>query len=488
MDNLEIAKALFGQKPQTASSGGQTTTAYGIAVSDSVNGSVRVNLGGDTESIDDDQSIEVDTTFAVFEGDEVIVSLVGADGTGKAPCVIGVVGRGDQQQTEINSVTNYVWNDAAGLHVSTQERSVQGPNILIDSDSMDIRNGNSNSEADQTVYASFGREVTVGDRRVGEPVGQYSQAFGKLCKASGDYSHCEGYNCTAAGNYSHAEGYNCTADGNYSHAEGMMSKTTGQFSHAEGAQCEARTQAHAEGSACKALGSASHAEGQYTEATQYAHYAHVEGYRTTVSLPAAHVQGKYNVIFSGLLSEDYADVIGNGTADDARSNAYNMDWYGNAEFQGEVYVGGCTVNGETPYPVVRYNTSNSHQEYYDKVNSTWAQVPGGGGGGSSWTLLWTNSNPSSNFDAQTVPLDLSNWQVLAIKVKFNTNSPFMQLCFVMTGDGVLLFADNLGSTQYTSRRSATTSSTGIVFGTGYRNTTGTTGTSYCIPVAIYGVA
>ena len=105
MDNLEIAKALFGNSGNTSNSrsGGQTTTCYGIATSDSVNGSVRVNLGGETTSTDDDQTIEVDTTFAVYEGDEVIISLVGADGTGKAPCVIGVVGRGDQQQTEIDT-------------------------------------------------------------------------------------------------------------------------------------------------------------------------------------------------------------------------------------------------------------------------------------------------------------------------------------------------------------------------------------------------
>lgn len=487
MDNLEIAKALFGQKPQTASSSGQTTTAYGTAVSDSVNGSVRVNLGGDTESIDDDQSIEVDTTFAVFEGDEVIVSLVGADGTGKAPCVIGVVGRGDQQQTEINSVTNYVWNDAAGLHVSTQERSVQGPNILIDSDSMDIRNGNSNSEADQTVYASFGREVTVGDRRVGEPVGQYSQAFGHLCKASGNYSHCEGYKCTASGNYSHAEGMNCTAAGNYSHAEGQMTTATGQYSHAEGATCEAGTLAHAEGSVCKALGDASHAEGMYTEATAYAHYAHVEGYRTTVSRPASHVQGKYNVIFSGLLSENYADVIGNGTADDARSNAYNMDWYGNAEFQGEVYVGGCTVNGETPYPVVRYNTSNSKQEYYDKGDSSWKALSGSGGG-ASWVSLWDNPDPSSNFSAQTVSLDLSDWTFIAIVTQFSTSHDYESVNMVRVGGKSALETANLFSTQYTAKRSAEVTSSGVTFSTGYRDTTGTTGTNYCIPIAIYGVA
>lgn len=377
MDSLEIAKALFATKPAQPV-GGQTTTAYGIAVSDSVNGLVRVNLGGETTSTDDDQTIDVDTTFAVFEGDEVIISLVGADGTGKSPCVIGVVGRGDQQQTEINSVVNYFWTDQYGAHVSTIERSVAGANILLDSDSLDIRNGNSNSEADQTVYASFGREVTVGSRASGT-VGDYSQVFGTGCKATADYSHAQGYQTQATGTYSHAEGALSKAYGDYSHAEGNDCTANGFGSHAEGAGSYAQSgYAHAEGHNTLAGGFYSHAEGEDTNAA--GGHTHAEGKGTFASGQYSHVQGKYN-IQSGPNLGMYADVIGNGTDANNCSNAYEMDWNGNAEFKGEVYVGGCTLNGETPYPVVRYNTSLSQSEYYDKANSAWAQVPGGGGGG-----------------------------------------------------------------------------------------------------------
>lgn len=349
MDNLEIAKALFGSKP-VQPNGNQTTTVYGIATSDSVNGIVRVNLGGDTVSPDDDQTVEIETTFAVFEGDEVIVSLVGADGTGKAPCVIGVVGRGDQQQTEINSVINYVWNDANGLHVSTEERSVQGANILLDSDSLDIRKGNSNSEADQTVYASFGKEVTIGSRWAGQTVGSGSQVYGTGCAASGTYSHATGWKTRASGSYSHTEGYQTTASGMFAHAEGEQTIAQGNYSHSEGSSggCEAA-------------------------------YSHSEGFGTLAGSQYQHVQGKGNVPD---YNNKYADIVGNGTKyNDDPSNAYNLDWNGNAEFQGEVYLGGCTPNGETPYPAVRYNTSNSQSEYYN--GSSWAQVPGGGGGGST---------------------------------------------------------------------------------------------------------
>ena len=460
MDNLEIAKALFGQKPQTASSGGQTTTAYGIAVSDSADGIVRVNLGGDTVSTDDDQTIEVETTFFVKEGDEVIVSLIGADGTGKAPVVIGVVGRGDETQTEIESVTNYVWSDAAGLHVSTQERSVLGANVLLDSDSLDIRTGSSNSEADQTVYASFGKEVTVGSRWEGKTVGPNSQVYGIECESSGSFSHATGWKTRASGSYSHTEGYQTTASGMFAHAEGDQTIAQGNYSHAEGS----------------AGGCA-------------AHYSHSEGFSTLAGSQYQHVQGKGNVPD---YNNKYADIVGNGTQYNVTpSNAYNLDWNGNAEFQGEVFLGGCTPNGETPYPAVRYNTSSSQSEYYDTGTSAWTSVPGGGGGGgSSWTLLWSNSSPSSSFAAQTIPLSLSAYSVIAIACKQQDSTAIDMAipCLGFVGNTLQCCIPNIGSTQYFYKRTATIASTGVTFSTGYRNTNSTTGTNYCIPVAIYGVA
>ena len=47
-------------------------------------------------------------------------------------------------------------------------------------------------------------------------------------------------------------------------------------------------------------------------------------------------EGRYNVSDS---NGDYAHIVGNGTADDARSNAATLDWSGNAWFAGTVKVG-----------------------------------------------------------------------------------------------------------------------------------------------------
>ena len=95
---------------------------------------------------------------------------------------------------------------------------------------------------------------------------------------------------TTVGKYSFAEGYGTTASGQSSHAEGYGATASGQSSHAEG------------------FGTKAHSFSQ-------------------------HVEGQYNIED---LSETYAHIVGNGTSDDARSNAHTLDWSGNAWFAGTI--------------------------------------------------------------------------------------------------------------------------------------------------------
>lgn len=90
--------------------------------------------------------------------------------------------------------------------------------------------------------------------------------------------------------------------------------------------------AHAEGKATIAIGRHSHAEGYETKAT--GERSHAEGWGTVASSNQQHVQGKYNI-------EDTtsAEIVGNGTGLQAKSNAYTLDWDGNAWFSGDVYTG-----------------------------------------------------------------------------------------------------------------------------------------------------
>ena len=108
-------------------------------------------------------------------------------------------------------------------------------------------------------------------------------------------------------------------------------------------------------------------------------------------------------------------------------------------------------------------------------------------GGSGWPELWTNDSETSNFAAQTVSLDLSGWSVIAIVTRFSTTHNYKTVHLIRVGDTCPMDSGNLYSTMYTAKRSAAVSETGVTFSTGYRNTTGTSGADYCVPVAIYGV-
>ena len=110
-----------------------------------------------------------------------------------------------------------------GIIVGDHLTEELGKNVLIDEDSVDIRNG-------EEVLASFGTMVTIGNRTPladGETNGEYSMVIGRECKATGICSHAEGYLTTAKGDYSHVEGRESTAAQFYSHAEGYRTEANG---------------------------------------------------------------------------------------------------------------------------------------------------------------------------------------------------------------------------------------------------------------------
>lgn len=132
-------------------------------------------------------------------------------------------------------------------------------------------------------------------------------------------------NPTGTGSFSMNRAANTTI-GNYSTTEGYLNVASGINSHAEG---------------LSTLASAidSHAEGCYTRAT--AGEAHAEGYYTRASSWAQHVSGKYNIEDT---QDQFAEIIGNGTSSDARSNARTLDWSGNETLQGDLTLFEGSVN------------------------------------------------------------------------------------------------------------------------------------------------
>jgi len=169
-----------------------------------------------------------------------------------------------------------------------------------------------------------------------EASGDYSVAMGLHCAAFQDWANAGGYRCIASNYASHAEGSETIASGSHSHAEGSETTASGSHSHAEGSETTASgNHSHAEGSETTASEEDSHAEGHRTTAS--ARHSHAEGYYTKASSYYQHVSGKYNVEDD---QDTYAEIIGNGTADNARSNARTLDWSGNETLAGDLYFNG----------------------------------------------------------------------------------------------------------------------------------------------------
>ena len=188
--------------------------------------------------------------------------------------------------------------------------------------SIKMLNKSLNNYALKSLYSDT--TINIG-RLANSTVGKYSIAEGQNTTASGDSSHAEGSRTTASGNFSHAEGDRTTASNDYSHAEGFSTIASGYASHAEG---ESTT----------ASGDFSHAEGSMTTAEGI--YSHAEGNNTIANGESQHVQGKYNIA-----DKTSAFIIGNGSSDNARSNAAKIDWNGNLEVAGNLKDGsGNTLN------------------------------------------------------------------------------------------------------------------------------------------------
>lgn len=162
------------------------------------------------------------------------------------------------------------------------------------------------SAADESEYAE-------------EHMGGYAAAFGSGTKASGGGSFAVGWNSEASNTASCAEGRDTVSSGQAAHAEGLRSIASA-------------SQAHAEGRDTVASGTISHAEGEGTIAN---HRAQTVAGQWNIADPASGAETERGT---------YVEIIGNGTADDARSNARTLDWNGNEKLAGKLTVGAPAVN------------------------------------------------------------------------------------------------------------------------------------------------
>ena len=189
------------------------------------------------------------------------------------------------------------------------------------------------------------------NRKTDHTPGDYSVAVGSQTTASGNSSFAEGLSTTASGMASHAEGIGTTASKNYSHAEGWAVTSSGTASHAEGQSTTASGNAsHAEGMGTTASGTRSHAEGWSTTASGMA--SHAEGKLTIATHKSQHVEGEYNIADTSTAAATdrgtYVHIVGNGTAEDARSNALTLTWGGDLWHSGRLSHGN-NVSAEGSY-------------------------------------------------------------------------------------------------------------------------------------------
>lgn len=206
---------------------------------------------------------------------------------------------------------------------------------------------------------------------------------GNETKASEECSHAEGNGTIASGSSSHAEGYHAKASGDYSHAEGEYTKASGYCSHAGGYEtvaknakqtvCGAYNKYNGDNYSYKQTTSALYTQStnQYSAADSFefdsengvftlinpATYAYntipigkyvidngtmykILSIESTSSTRRKYNTQKFSSVLIASIIGKYIRIVGNGTSNTARSNAYTLDWNGVPWFQGRPQFGG----------------------------------------------------------------------------------------------------------------------------------------------------
>lgn len=265
-----------------------------------------------------------------------------------------------------DTATTYTKTEVDTALASKQSTLESGTNIKTINGESVLGSGNIEIEGGSTYTAGRGISLSNNTISVSLPIsagtGTNSIVEGHTSnKASGSYSHAEGRG-TSANSYSHAEGYNTTAS-TYAHSEGYNTKANGNYSHAEG-------------QATKSNGDYSHAEGQATTTNGY--YSHTEGMYTVANNQSEHASGQYNNSVSASTtfgnSGNTLFSVGNGTANDARHNAFeirqNGDIYivsGNTDIKLQDHLGGGSVNVDSTLSPTSENPVQN-KVIYNKIN------------------------------------------------------------------------------------------------------------------------
>ena len=219
--------------------------------------------------------------------------------------------------------------------------------------------------------------VALGDNT--EATGPYSIALGRGTQATGGSSTAMGHYTYASGMSSTALGNNAWATGNNSIAMGSGSTASGFSSTAMGSNTAALSFASAAmGTGTLALGDASAAMGANSKATGANSTA--MGFNTTSRAYSSLTIGQHNDSIitgspTGWVATDPAFIIGNGTANNARSNAMVVYKNGNTDINGNLKLNSGNAATGAVLTAIDNLGNSSWQQPIGFLSSMAADVP-----------------------------------------------------------------------------------------------------------------
>ena len=240
----------------------------------------------------------------------------------KAETKVGAYSTAEGNNTTASSWASHAEGDGTTAssdysHAEGKSTAASGLYSHAEGGSTTASGNNSHAEGRSTIASNY---TSHAEGNATTASGNSSHAEGQLTTASGDYSHAEGNNTTASGGSSHAEGYSSYKvtqlitdflNGNITKDDIINTWNTKKFSVAHG------NESHVEGQDNLSLGHYSHTEGLYTVAI--GNQSHTSGYYTKALHDNEAAYGKYNESNDNTLFS-----IGDGTADDARHNAFEI--------------------------------------------------------------------------------------------------------------------------------------------------------------------
>jgi uncharacterized phage infection (PIP) family protein YhgE len=319
-------------------------------------------LASGTASHAEGISTSATTAYSHAEGNQTLASGTGSHAEGSFTLALGVYSHAEGDQT--SATTSY-------SHAEGAETLATGTSSHAEGNQTSATTFYSHAEGQQTLASGLSSHA---EGLQTSATNSHSHAEGRETLSSGIASHAEGFQTSATTSYSHSEGFQTLASGISSHAEGDRSDSIGSYSHSEGRFTIAQgTASHSEGYDTDSIGAYSHSEGFRSESIgQYSHaegystestgdYSHSEGYQTsattqyshseglgTIAYEAGqHVSGKYN----NITNANQYFIIGKGTSNASRSNAFRVDSAGN------VYGAGAT-----------YNSGADYAEYFESLS------------------------------------------------------------------------------------------------------------------------